>query len=695
MYCLSTCGADKRKAKQKEELKKCANDQRQKKLCFIPQTLDKTTFNTQACDRCLRKLKELVKSQLQLLKYYLRRATVPLESLANDRENYSEPSNTSSISEINFNESNDNNITRVAIRPGLAGTVPVLSMTSRCPDNVLRDSILSRNKTLINYTYDRKIKKEQEISKIIIMNKYTSRSELISNLYTTIIKADNDYDVYCTICSSSFSVSHGGRSDINDQLKTKKHRTCKQATNSSVRTFFTPLKTDENSLKLASKEVTFVNHTIVHSQSFNSMTCTSELIRKIFDEKKFTAARTKTRDIAVNVIAPYAVLLTKAELEKAKFVSILVDASNHKAIKLVPVIALINNFDLKNKIISFSADNTNTNFGGILRQDRNILGMGYFPHIIHNALQQAADSLPIDVESVVCKIYGYFHIYTVRVESLKEFCDFADSQNTCPTVLKYFFENETSLLWLKFVSCQFKTITSYIKKIESQNLSAIEIMMLVEHLLNIIKNKREEKFLTTEVENSLEEIEEEGHITKRDFDNKCDRFYEICYNNIYSWSESNNHNSELKDLLWVTLTPKTIVTWSNAKNSIRFLTKTCNTIFIDEYNFFNQFKMFEKYFKEQSEEWHNILSLEERWLSAFKYFKELNITIDCLLIVVEFSFSLPGSNAAVERVFSLMNSTWTKSRNKLDISTVEASLMIKTSFDNMSCCQFYESILSN
>jgi len=187
--------------------------------------------------------------------------------------------------------------------------------------------------------------------------------------------------------------------------------------------------------------------------------------------------------------------------------------------------------------------------------------MGCFAHIIYNAIRQAADSLPIDVESIVCKIYGYFHIYTIRVESLKEFCDFADvqyndllshsktrwlslypaidriisiysglksyflSQNTCPTVLKCFFENETSFLWFKFVSCQLKTITSYIKKIESQNLSAIEIMMLVENLLNIIKNKREEKFLTTEVENLLEAIEEEGHTTKRGFDSKCDRFY--------------------------------------------------------------------------------------------------------------------------------------------------------------------------
>lgn len=129
------------------------------------------------------------------------------------------------------------------------------------------------------------------------------------------------------------------------------------------------------------------------------MTCTSELIRKMSDKKKCTAARTKIRDIAVNVIAPYAVQM-KAELEKAKFVSIIVDASNHKVIKLVSVIVryfsttagvknnilefsnlpgetaeiihnhiikVINNFNLKNKIISFPVDNINTNFGGILR----------------------------------------------------------------------------------------------------------------------------------------------------------------------------------------------------------------------------------------------------------------------------------------------------------------------------------------
>lgn len=88
----------------------------------------------------------------------------------------------------------------------------------------------------------------------------------------------------------------------------------------------------------------------------------------------------------------------------------------------------------------------------------------------------------------------------MRVETLKEFCDFVDiqyteilshsktrwlslqpaigriiamfsalksyflSQNNCPKVLKIFFENETSLLWLKFLQSQLKTINIFIKK---------------------------------------------------------------------------------------------------------------------------------------------------------------------------------------------------------------------------------------
>jgi hypothetical protein len=45
---------------------------------------------------------------------------------------------------------------------------------------------------------------------------------------------------------------------------------------------------------------------------------------------------------------------------------------------------------------------------------------------VHNALQTSVDILPIDAEAIVNETFQYFHIYTVRVEELKEFCDCVD-----------------------------------------------------------------------------------------------------------------------------------------------------------------------------------------------------------------------------------------------------------------------------
>jgi hypothetical protein len=99
---------------------------------------------------------------------------------------------------------------------------------------------------------------------------------------------------------------------------------------------------------------------------------------------------------------------------------------------------IIDNYNLKTKVVRLSVDNTNTNFGGLLRKckgnvltkiksqlNRNIIGFGCNAYIIHNCAKAAADSMPVDIEVFVTKIFGYFHMYTVRVERLKYFCDFA------------------------------------------------------------------------------------------------------------------------------------------------------------------------------------------------------------------------------------------------------------------------------
>jgi len=56
----------------------------------------------------------------------------------------------------------------------------------------------------------------------------------------------------------------------------------------------------------------------------------------------------------------------------------------------------------------------------------NIFGVGCAAHILHSAMQSSADVLPIDVEIIVNIIFQFFHIYTVRVEHLKDLCEYAN-----------------------------------------------------------------------------------------------------------------------------------------------------------------------------------------------------------------------------------------------------------------------------
>lgn len=55
---------------------------------------------------------------------------------------------------------------------------------------------------------------------------------------------------------------------------------------------------------------------------------------------------------------------------------------------------------------------------------KSIIGIGCAAHIVHNAT--ATDCVLVDIESVIVKIYKYFYRYTVRMEQLKDFCDFVD-----------------------------------------------------------------------------------------------------------------------------------------------------------------------------------------------------------------------------------------------------------------------------
>jgi hypothetical protein len=122
---------------------------------------------------------------------------------------------------------------------------------------------------------------------------------------------------------------------------------------------------------------------------------------------------------------------------------------------------------------------------------------------VHSGVQTSGDILPVDIETVVNKIFQYFHIYTIRVKELKEFRTFVDteykqvlgsvktrwlslelavdrviemyeglksyslSQDRCSALLKNFFLIILSLCsGFLFIQLQFKTFCKTIKKLK-------------------------------------------------------------------------------------------------------------------------------------------------------------------------------------------------------------------------------------
>ena len=239
-----------------------------------------------------------------------------------------------------------------------------------------------------------------------------------------------------------------------------------------VTSFFSKTEPTHDDIKLVAPEGVFAYHTVKHNQSLRSMDCTTKLVKKLFHQN-FSSARTKTEAIVSNVLAPLAINEMKGLMEQAKFITaVTLNTSNRNAVKQTPILVRYflpslgiktKIFDFKSikgetsdiflaeyitsavqahhlqlKLLEFVADNTNTNFGDAERREeknvfkkltekigQNLVEVGCGAHIVHNSAKTACDMLPMDVEVAV---FSYFHMYTVRVEKLKDICEFVDVQ---------------------------------------------------------------------------------------------------------------------------------------------------------------------------------------------------------------------------------------------------------------------------
>lgn len=593
--------------------------------------------------------------------------------------------------------------------------------------------------------------------------------------YPFLKKGKWDSTVLCSKCLSNFSISHGGRNDIEKHLQTDKHKSYLAAAASSSKMDNYCRNTSQmntENQQLAAEEGLFAFHTVFHNNSFRSMDCTSKILQKLY-KPKFSCARTKAEAIVTKVFAPDLLLSLQKQLETVNFITVFSDASNHKDLKLFPT--LVRFFDkniginvkiidltslpgetsdiifnhlnnilktnkLETKIAAYCADNANTNFGGVQRKGTNniffklnenleqsILGVGCAAHIIHNSIHTAANLLPVDIESIIAKIYSYFYIYTVRVETLKEFCEDVEvryqkilgysktrwlallpaverilkmfaplksyflSIDKCPQLIKSFFESESSEIWLLFIHNNASLFQDAITKVEGDKNHIVQVHDVFENLKNKLKSRLENVFIPTIIRNELTKLEDNGQINKLWFINHIKNFYATCLEYLNQYS---TQYESVSDFAWISL--KKAPTWEQVHKSYEYLLKKFPKCTIVENDLFDETHYVVNYISESK---LLFWSKQEtpadlKWVEIFIHFDENSIPSNNILKLVQYILCLPGTNASTERVFSMINKMWTTEKSNLSVETLKALVTIKYNFKG-DCLSFYNELLKN
>jgi len=231
-----------------------------------------------------------------------------------------------------------------------------------------------------------------------------------------------------------------------------------------------------------------------------------------------------------------------------------------------------------------AADNCNTNFGGVARNGTNnvyhilqqkvghgLIGIGCFAHITHNAFDAACDKLPIDIESIIVKIYKHFSIYTVRVESLKLFCEdvnveyealtkhlhvrflslhpalvkiikqyeplknYFRNQDSCPDAVAKFFADEDSMFWLVFLENQLDLSNEYVKKIETKADTSFSVADKINALQKKLQNRQRLSFMPSKAREIFNSKPDHKQTKLRGYVNV---FYHTVLTYLETWSSA-------------------------------------------------------------------------------------------------------------------------------------------------------------
>uniref|UniRef100_A0A3B1JVS3 HAT C-terminal dimerisation domain-containing protein n=1 Tax=Astyanax mexicanus TaxID=7994 RepID=A0A3B1JVS3_ASTMX len=549
----------------------------------------------------------------------------------------------------------------------------------------------------------------------------------------------------CEVCLSHFSVSHGGEYDVkrHRQCETHKKRVAQKEVSQSMHTFLLKPKQDSNVDKVTAAELTSVYHTVKHSLSYRSEDCGNKLTSAIFPDseiaKKMSCGRTKAASLVTDVLAPASVESCDKKAH-TPFFSVASDASNHGTTKLFPLSLRYWTPKLESKILDFyedshesaatihcqitskleenglqldmisayTADNASVNYGKnnsvfqkLKADNSGIIKANCVAHIVHNCAKHAGDMLNVDIDSVVNKIFSHFSVSAQRTEELKEVFAFVEEdyhvvRRHVPTrwlslwpavqrlhdswaaIKSYFLslgENQWATLelqaYLAFLNNILKIFHDVVLLLEGQDGTVCELYDIMLTLKTKLQQRQIDCFFGMETSAILQQFPDQKAATiKHDFSN----FYKTALNYLEKWYDFTDNNYQ-KNVRCLAL--KSSFTFSQLSDAVEVL-QIGSKLDMDE--------LYEEYcvtLPRQQEIVERKAPVVEKWALLLKSTKTPNLTA-----VASFLFSIPITNASVERVFSLVTAAWTDQRNRCSVELIKSEIQVKTNFE-YSCKEFY------
>lgn len=294
------------------------------------------------------------------------------------------------------------------------------------------------------------------------------------------------------------------------------------------------------------------------------------------------------------------------------------------------------------------------------------------------------------------KYIHFFYIYSVRVEALKEFSNAADTEykkllgysktrwltlmpalervlkmfqplknyfpsiDKCPNILKEFFENPSSELWLYFMHAQSATFHQAVLNIESQYVSAIDAANEINQLQSNLNQKQNVCYLPHTTRNIMAKLQDTGVVNEKNVKTAAAVvFYKTSKEHSEQWCQ---FNEEVKLFEWANL--RKVPSWEEVQKVMDLLIEQKFISGSQDTGVFDEFSPISNYTTAQKiSDWNTgNIATENRWVEVFTHFNANDLSHVNFCIIVEYILCLPGSNAPVERVFSRTNKIWSSEK---------------------------------